>query len=258
MNLNCLLTGLIIEGKDAISFLNGFCTTCTNNLSATKGSPTLFCNGKGRIIASGILFALNKETLLVITELATLDHLQNHLNRYKLLSRVTIAQDNASTIMILSDNASDKPHFRLNDNHILAYKKTTLPLQDTDAPESLDAIIDLFAQARYPLIFKDTSEQFTPHQLGLEQRNWVHFDKGCYLGQEIITRMHHLGKAKQLMQLRSPSPSLIRSPTPGEICLNTDGKKAGFVLYGSAQKVLVCLNISELENQLIIDDDIVL
>ncbi|MFW5815369.1 MAG: hypothetical protein ACOCVP_00810, partial [Wenzhouxiangella sp.] len=40
-------------------------------------------------------------------------------------------------------------------------------------------------------------EQFLPQALGLEERGGLSYRKGCYPGQEVIARVHFLGKAKE-------------------------------------------------------------
>lgn len=47
------------------------------------------------------------------------------------------------------------------------------------------------------LILPATSEQFTPQMINLQKLGGVSFNKGCYLGQEIVARTEHLGKLKR-------------------------------------------------------------
>jgi hypothetical protein len=42
-----------------------------------------------------------------------------------------------------------------------------------------------------------TSDQYLPQSLNLHHLQGIDFDKGCYLGQEIIARVHFLGEAKK-------------------------------------------------------------
>lgn len=41
------------------------------------------------------------------------------------------------------------------------------------------------------------SEQFLPQALGLEERDGLSYRKGCYPGQEVIARVHYLGRLKE-------------------------------------------------------------
>ena len=50
-----------------------------------------------------------------------------------------------------------------------------------------------------PQIYLATQEVFTPQQVNYDLINGVNFKKGCYTGQEIVARMHYLGKVKRRM-----------------------------------------------------------
>jgi folate-binding protein YgfZ len=46
-------------------------------------------------------------------------------------------------------------------------------------------------------VFAVTSEQFIPQMLNVDLLDGVSFTKGCYTGQEIVARTHHLGRVKR-------------------------------------------------------------
>ena len=46
-----------------------------------------------------------------------------------------------------------------------------------------------------------TAEQFQPQELRLHQREGIHYDKGCYLGQEVIARLWFKAKPKHWLHL---------------------------------------------------------
>jgi len=51
-------------------------------------------------------------------------------------------------------------------------------------------------------VYEATTEKWTPHAINLQDTgNAVSFKKGCYTGQEVIARMHYLGKLKRQMFL---------------------------------------------------------
>jgi len=55
--------------------------------------------------------------------------------------------------------------------------------------------------AGVPVITPATQEEFVPQMANLDRIGGVSFTKGCYPGQEIVARMHYLGKLKQRMVL---------------------------------------------------------
>jgi folate-binding protein YgfZ len=52
-------------------------------------------------------------------------------------------------------------------------------------------------QAGLPYIDSHTSGEFVPQMANMELINGVSFTKGCFTGQEIVARMHYLGKLKK-------------------------------------------------------------
>ena len=65
-----------------------------------------------------------------------------------------------------------------------------------------------------PVILPATQEEFVPQMANLDLIGGISFSKGCYPGQEIVARMHYLGKLKQRMVLAhvdSDAP-----PRPGD------------------------------------------
>jgi folate-binding protein YgfZ len=50
-----------------------------------------------------------------------------------------------------------------------------------------------------PAITAETQESFVPQMVNLDLIGAVNFKKGCYPGQEIVARVHYLGKVKQRM-----------------------------------------------------------
>lgn len=48
-----------------------------------------------------------------------------------------------------------------------------------------------------PIIYQETADLFFPHYLNLPALNAVSFEKGCYLGQEVVARMQYRGKVNK-------------------------------------------------------------
>ena len=106
-------------------------------------------------------------------------------------------------------------------------------------------MIGTYIMAGVPTIYPETSAKFTPHQLNYPALGGVSFNKGCYIGQEIIARTQYLGKPKSRLYRVSfqankqvlPGTSLLEKgeqTSKGTVIMSA---KDGFNHY----QALVCL-----------------
>ncbi|MBI2289829.1 MAG: folate-binding protein YgfZ, partial [Betaproteobacteria bacterium] len=75
-------------------------------------------------------------------------------------------------------------------------------------------------RAGIPFITPATQDQFVPQMANLDAIGGVSFNKGCYPGQEIVARMHYLGRLKQRMYLASVAAD--EAPQPGDKLYSAD------------------------------------
>jgi folate-binding protein YgfZ len=87
-------------------------------------------------------------------------------------------------------------------------------------------------QAGIPVVMPATQEEFVPQMTNLELVGGVSFKKGCYPGQEIVARMHYLGKPKRRMFLAHVTNGQF--PRPGDKLHSddnlTEGQSTGIVV----------------------------
>lgn len=82
------------------------------------------------------------------------------------------------------------------------------------------ALLDILAGL--PTVVEETTELFVPQMLNLHALGAISFDKGCYPGQEVVARMHYLGKLKRRM-FRLAIHATV-PPQPGSPVFRADGK----------------------------------
>lgn len=68
-------------------------------------------------------------------------------------------------------------------------------------PESADAWELAELSAGIPEVYSETSGEFVAQMLNLDHLGALSFTKGCYPGQEIVARAHHLGRVKRRARL---------------------------------------------------------
>jgi folate-binding protein YgfZ len=135
------------------------------------------------------------ESFLLIFPKSLLQTIQELLERYKLRSKVTISE------------------------------MGNLPLEVFLQPTTL----------RTPWILPQTSEQFIPQMLNLVESGAVNLKKGCYTGQEIVTRTHYLGEVKRTLNLGLCEPTA--SIEPNLDILDENNEKVGTVLLSQVRGI---------------------
>ncbi len=79
-----------------------------------------------------------------------------------------------------------------------------------------------------------------PHEVLMDQLNGVDFKKGCYVGQEVVSRMQHRGTARtRMMQVVLDEPLIINLPAP----IVAGGKAMGELRSLSGLKGLALVRI---------------
>ena len=76
-----------------------------------------------------------------------------------------------------------------------------------------------------PSVYTDTVESFVPQMTNMQLIDGVSFDKGCYVGQEVVARMKYLGSLKRRMYLATTDSST--QPQPGDELYSTTETESG-------------------------------
>lgn len=83
--------------------------------------------------------------------------------------------------------------------------------------------------AGVPNVYAVSKDQFIPQMLNMQFINGLSFKKGCYPGQEIVARMHYLGKLKKhMLHLVQPGGKAI--PEPATTLTTESNNNAGQVV----------------------------
>lgn len=165
MYINRLIT-LECTGAGAVTFLQGQLTCNINELQENIPQLTACCNLQGRVIFTAFIIK-NEEKYCLIIPISMKEIVMNHLEKYARFSKCCITEVRSS-FEILRDVRTIKTHIT---NGI-------------------------------PTIYPETSEKIIPQRLNLHLiPGAMSFKKGCYLGQEIIARLHFKGQLKHHMYL---------------------------------------------------------
>jgi folate-binding protein YgfZ len=191
-----------IQGKDAKKFLQGQLTCDVENLVPTQSCMGAHCTPQGRVISLFYLFLLDEAYyLLMHKEMVPIA--MNALKKYAVFFKTELS-DASTSLFILGSQQSPAllpqsilsiPLSPTSTRHFIICK-TREELSKLDISTDIQEWHYQNIEEKIPTIYPQTSGKFLAHELNLDKLNAIHFDKGCYTGQEIIARMHYRSKLK--------------------------------------------------------------
>ncbi|MBE9568497.1 MAG: folate-binding protein YgfZ [Proteobacteria bacterium] len=221
---------VVIAGDDAVSFMQGQFTNDVALVDEDNSQLSAFCNNKGRMLANFRLFKHQQNYFISLkSDLveSSIEHLQNYVLRAHVaiqdvseqLIHLGVSGKNAVSLLspFIEDIKQDIDSVSHSDNYIAIcvasaqgdtprYEIFCSPDDAKDLWQKLSPQVEvvdpssweyLNIQAGLPFIDSKTSGEFVPQMVNMELLNGVSFTKGCYTGQEIVARMHYLGKLKK-------------------------------------------------------------
>ncbi|WP_296277060.1 folate-binding Fe/S cluster repair protein [uncultured Acinetobacter sp.] len=178
-------------GVDALKFLQGQVTVNVEALAENVSQYTAICDLKGRIHFGLWLKKLNPEHFEIVTTQDQAEEFAKHIKKFGAFSKMKL-EETGQVFPTLNGATTD---FSTTETYVNAWQ-----LKAIDAGQAWISAV--------------TEHLFQPQELRLHQRNGVHYDKGCYLGQEIIARLWFKAKPKSWLHLvlgggHAPAPATL-------------------------------------------------
>ena len=221
-----------ISGEDNNTFLQNLLSNDVLLLQEGKCQYSCLCNAKGRIIATFHLLKMSQKYILILPK-TMVEMVSKKLQMYRLRSKIEIISD--TYIIFGLSNVANSQAFSIPEtqlSYLLTSKEKAIELWDN---LSKDYSPSSPVNWQYHLIsnsiadiIPQTSELFLLQQVNIDLVNGVSFKKGCYPGQEIIARLHYLGKSKQRAIIGSFK--LESLPAPGDKIYTIDKAPIGNIV----------------------------
>lgn len=207
------LAVLEVTGDDAEAFLHG---QFTNHVKAIGDAFRLaaYCQPQGRILAL-MRVAKHEDKFYLVLPADLVAGFVKRLSMFILRSKVSIriAEELSVTGLInptINLPDVDKAHFenglligRVRDCQNLPRALVIAPKERIKEQFSYSGLSGTWFEseilAGLPWVFEKTREAFIPQWINLDQIGGLVFDKGCYPGQEIISRVQHIGSTPRRM-----------------------------------------------------------
>lgn len=235
---------LRVSGRDAAAFLQSQTMNDVNALAPPRWHWNGLLTPKGRVMA---LFALLREAddqfLLVLPDYAAAD-MAAHLKKFVFRSKLSllpledwracagpapsgpdraVASGDAGSGWVV-DLSGDGVHRGL----------WLLPAGDPAVADEDPGTTQAWRQADLahglPRLPVDQRETWTPQMLSLDRLAAYSLKKGCYPGQEIVSRTHYLGQAKRVLARFAAAAA----PAAGAAVVDSGGKELGRLVCQAA------------------------
>ncbi len=213
LNHLCLVK---ISGDDATSFLQGQLTNDIDKLT-NSWHYSGYCNPKGRLLA---IFQLWKDgdAFYALVDKSVVEQTIRRLKMYVLRSKVSIEElaeancygsfeqqdhpmlSSIETAEVAIDTDEGITVLSLGSRFVIISPENELAIP-ADGPDTSEQWLQQDILEGLPRVTTQSVELFIPQMLNLDILNGISFKKGCYTGQEIVARMHYLGKLKQRQYL---------------------------------------------------------
>ena len=190
------------KGTDTVDFLQGYLTCDTTKIGDTKPTLWSICNIKGRAVANGWALRNDYETIDLILHNSLVDPLLMFFTPYLAFSNTEGSNLGRKSKIYGSREPLDGKGLQLAQNQYLHIFHEDNSLSDAPqkSPKNAERWIGELIRENLCLLMNETSGRFLPQMLGLTESGAINFDKGCYLGQEIIARAQHRGSVKRTLK----------------------------------------------------------
>jgi hypothetical protein len=256
------LAVLRIGGPDVVTFLQGQLTQDVRLLADGRTQLSACSTPHGRVIAI-LRLRQNEDAVFALlpAELAT--RVATHLRKFILRAKVDLVHAHDLLVGAVVSEAADLGTM------IARFDEAAVTMSPVPLSGSTDVVTFQYAPGRVviaappaawrsiqglslsrpnprstnewlatdireglPLVTTATSEQFVPQMLNLDLLDGISFAKGCYTGQEIVTRTQHLGRIKRRVLRFGIAEGPAPAPMQG---LLRDGAKVAEVLLAAGR-----------------------
>ncbi|KEC55451.1 YgfZ/GcvT domain-containing protein [Bartonella koehlerae] len=236
-----------VTGEEATHFLQALITTDVKKIGPKEIFPGAFLSPQGKVLADFLIGKIDNGYFIDIFSFLS-DILYKHLLLYKLRTKVEIMQQLQELVTVSWNNESDILNFDSSfiDKRFPAKEKIMRIYGET--PLLASECHDNWNQLRIRYAIAESDKDYEigkvfPHDINYDQINGLSFNKGCYIGQEVVSRMHHRRAVRRRILLVKSQHEL----TPGSN-IEARTKVLGSLGTCAANEALALLRIDHVKD----------
>lgn len=198
------------SGPDSVRYLNGQVSNDVAKATDSLAIPACLCTIKGKVEAL-VWIRRDGEGILVDGEASQRAALHARFGRYLIADDCEI-EDLTDQVRLYHHFAGESPggvassRLAISGHDLILGRELPPPFgSQNEIPQSEWALWEILS--RLPKAGAEIRSDEFPAELGLDDRA-VDFHKGCYLGQEIISRIRSVGRVRRLLRVVEASRPL--------------------------------------------------
>ena len=238
---NTYYSALDLKGPDASKTLQGQLTNDVETLRDHAGLTGLLCNLKGRIELVVMVYKHAPEHLTLMVPSTNIDALKRRLAPYVAFSKSRLSERDLSGFSLVypppSLEPSDDSASLWFDGLAVLSPEDAVGLGQILTPSDISEYHSYRIESGRVQLTPEQSDLYTPQSLSLDRLGYVSFKKGCYMGQEIIARLHYKGQSKYQLALlqcepgvKADSKVMSHAGTPLGTIVDVEAGEFGFYL----------------------------
>ncbi|MFT4001773.1 MAG: folate-binding protein YgfZ [Rhizobium sp.] len=199
-----------VAGAEAEPFLHNLVTTDLASLGADEARPGALLTPQGKILFDFMIWR-DGPGFLIETDTAQREGLLKRLTMYRLRAKVDFAAEDLNGVTVawgdaVTGGAEDS-----------RFAKAGIVLTRAPGEHGSDAAA-LYDELRIASGVAVSGRDFAlqdafPHDVLMDLNGGLGFRKGCYVGQEVVSRMHHRGTARRRVVIVKGNAGLPASGT---------------------------------------------
>lgn len=252
-----------LNGMDVFKYLQGQVTCDISTLGKNQHSFSAYCNAKGKIFSTMSIFQYQKGIALI--QRRSVRNIQlAEMRKYAIFHKITICADDRAILLGMAGHGAreclsnlfavfpdvDHSVVHVSDTTLIHFALPTERFLLVTNEEVRDWLVQVLVgqaqyndsqqwltldiEAGYPIIDSKTILRFIPQETNLHALLAISFNKGCYIGQEVIARTKYRGTNKRALYWLVGEAN--RVPIPGdqlELLLLKNWRPTGTVLATS-------------------------
>ncbi|MFC6490163.1 YgfZ/GcvT domain-containing protein, partial [Nitratireductor sp. GCM10026969] len=217
-----------VAGPEAESFLQNILTPDLTALGTDEARPGALLTPQGKILFDFLISRTGSDGFLLECGSETAQDFLKRLMLYKLRAKADVSLQEQEPVVVSWESDSASSHADSGGIRDCRFPETVNVRRHYGGEMQAEASLDDWERLRIAHGVAESGSDYAlgeafPHDVLLDQNGGVGLRKGCYVGQEVVSRMHHRGTARRrLVIVRGEDPL----PAPGKE-LTAEGRALG-------------------------------